>query len=104
MLTANELDDPANARIRAYLHRFRAAAVPDPEHGRWETWMDLLRDRGYPANEGPSAAMNQDLPGGFGTVSSGLIAVPAFPGFGTELRWRHADGPPDKTTFLPVSL
>ena len=47
--------------------------------------------------------MNLDLPNGFGTVSSSLIALPAYSGFGTEPIWLHADGPPDRAPFLPVT-
>ncbi len=103
MLTAGEMDDAASPRIGAYLHRFRASDIPDPGRDRWEAWRRLLADRDYPAAAGPHAAMNLDLPNGFGTVSSSLIALPAYSGFGTEPIWLHADGPPDRAPFLPVT-
>jgi uncharacterized protein with NRDE domain len=103
MLTAGEMDDTASPRIGAYLHRFREARIPDPGQNRWEEWQRLLTDRDYPAVAGPHASMNLDLPNGFGTVSSSLIALPAYPGFGTEPIWLHADGPPDRVPFLPVT-
>jgi hypothetical protein len=103
MLTAGEMDDAASPRIGAYLHRFRASDIPDPGQNRWEEWQRLLAERDYSAEAGPHAAMNLDLPTGFGTVSSSLIALPAYPGFGTEPIWLHADGPPDRAPFLPVT-
>lgn len=104
MLCAAELDDPAHPRIAAWLARFRAAPVPDPGAGWWAAWTTLLADRAYPADAGPVAAVNLDLPGGFGTVSSSLIAVPAALGQGGSPVWLHADGPPDRALFEGVDL
>ena len=103
MLTAGELDDLGNPRIRANLERFRAAATPEPERDRWGEWVSLLGSREYPAHAGPTAAMNLDLRSGFGTLSSSLIALPLGPGPGTDRRWLHADGPPHQAPFRPVA-
>jgi hypothetical protein len=104
MLTASELDDTGNGRIRAYLEPFRRAPVPDPPAGRWDTWKALLADRGYPAEAGARAAMNLDFGQDFGTVSSSLIALPAHSGVCAAPLWLHADGPPDRVPFLPQRI
>jgi uncharacterized protein with NRDE domain len=104
MLTARELDDDSHPRIRLHLPRFRAAAVPDPERGDWAAWRSLLASRIYPKSAGAVAAMNLDLLQGFGTVSSALIALPAYPGLAVKPIWLHADGPPHATPFEVVDL
>jgi len=105
MLSATELEDVGYPRIRDHLQRFRCAEVPDPRHDRWQAWKDLLASRTYPSDADPEAAMNlEELPNGVGTVSSALIAVPAYPGFASPPRWLHAEGPPDRYPFEPVDL
>ena len=46
----------------------------------------------------------QDRADGFGTRSGALIALPAYPGPNALPRWRHAEGRPDRTAFVPVWL
>jgi len=104
MLSATELDDTGYPRIRSHLERFRNAGIPDPQRDDWREWEELLSSRAYPAHADPTAAMSFDLPNGFGTVSSTLIALPAHPGFSTKPQWLHADGPPDRLPFAPVEL
>lgn len=105
MLSDTELDDSGHPRIRSYLQRFRSAEIPDPQHDHWQTWQDLLASRTYSAEADPTAAMNlEERPDGFGTVSSALIAVPAYPGFASLPRWLHAEGPPDRFPFEPIDL
>ena len=102
MLTAQELDDPQSPRIHAYLPRFRAAAVPDPDGDDWSGWSALLADTGAGPDGEEAAAMCFTRPGGFGTVSSSLIALPAI---GSEKPpvWRFAAGRPDRAPWLPLS-
>jgi hypothetical protein len=77
MIASGELDDPASARIRAYLPQFRAAASPDPDAGDWAAWERLLAaEEGDPA-AGPRGAMRFVTDTGFATVSSALIGLPA---------------------------
>lgn len=102
MLTAADLDDPSDPRIRLFLPQFRNAPAPDPEREDWGAWMSLLASRIYPEDLGAKAAMNLELEGDFGTVSSALIGVPRHPGFGAGPCWWFADGQPDKTTFAPI--
>ena len=106
LLSARELDDRCHPRTGVYLPRFRGAATPDPETGNWDDWVALLRSRYYPPELGPKAAMNLDMPSGFGTVSSSLIALPASRNAqsGHKPQWWYAQGSPDETPFMPVAL
>lgn len=104
MLSAGELDDQSQSRIRIFLPRFEKATVPDPAAGTWDDWRNLLASRQYAESDGPHAAMNLDLPNNFGTVSSSLIAVPAYPGFEHKTIWLYADGAPDQAAFAAVSI
>lgn len=98
MLTALELDDDSSPRIKTYLPRFRAAAVPAPEAGDWSGWTALLADGGGGPDGEEAAAMCFTRDSGFGTVSSSLIALPAM---GAEIPpiWRFAAGRPDRTPW-----
>jgi uncharacterized protein with NRDE domain len=105
LLSATELDDPDHPRISLNRPRFLAAPTPLPETDDWTAWRDLLAATDYPESLGPEAAMMLlDRPDGFGTRSSALIALPAYPGHNTRPRWLHADGRPDQTAFVPVAL
>lgn len=104
MLTARELDDDSLARIRLHLPRFRLAAAPRPEAGDWAAWGALLADRRYSERDGPYAALNLDLPNGFGTVCSQLAAVPRYPGPSARPVFLFASGPPDRAPYAPVDL
>lgn len=104
MLSATELNDPGYPRIRTYLDRFRHAETPDPRHADWQAWRDLLACRAYSMEAGPAAAMTLDLDNGFGTVSSALLALPAYPGFESQPHWLHAQGAPDLAPFEPVDV
>lgn len=103
MLASRELDDPGHPRIGYWLPHFREAATPDPEQDDWREWIELLsaRSGGQPTH--PHAAMNMDLPIGFATVSSSLIALPRD-NAGASPIWLYADGAPDQASFLPVDL
>lgn len=102
MLAGTELDDRLHPRIATYLPCFDAAAVPDPEQGDWSAWQRLLASVDDPEQRGPEAAMLQDRADGFGTRSSALIALPAFPGFNSQPVWFHAEGRPDRVAFCEV--
>lgn len=104
MLTAGELDDASQPRIRVHLPRFRAAPPPQPDRSDWESWKPLLASRTHAALDGQETAMNLDLPNGFGTVSSAFLALPRYPGYDRKPLWLFADGPPDRAPFLPVTL
>ncbi len=106
MLTAAELDDAGDARIRGFLPLFKAAAVPEPERDDWSEWIALLQRRDAVCGTDPAAAMNLDQAadaGRFATVASSLIAMPRYPAMGPGPRWLHADGAPDRASFEAVA-
>lgn len=103
MLTAQELDDDASPRIRSYLPRFRAAAIPAPGDDEWSAWASLLADGGNGPDGEEAAAMCFARPGGFGTVSSSLIALPAI-GDDRPPIWRFAAGRPDLAPWRPIPM
>ena len=107
MVTAMERDDPESSRIRFHRPRFLTAAAPDPDLGDWRGWESALASREHEENSGPGGAMFIDpLPGveagGFGTVSSSLIALPAIVRAEQQPIWRFASGPPESWTWQSV--
>lgn len=103
LLSSTELDDPTHPRIAAYHARFAAAAVPDPECGEWAEWRALLGSRTGAERGGVDSAMWLEArEDGFGTCSSALIAVPAYPGFHSQIVWLHAEGGADSEAFRSV--
>lgn len=104
MLTAGDMDDPRVPRTRIYMPQFQGADVPRPESGDWRVWRSLLASRLYPEDAGPRAAMTLDMPGGFGTVCSHLLAMPRHPGFGRDPVFLFAAGPPDRAAFETVAI
>jgi uncharacterized protein with NRDE domain len=103
MLSARELDDESLARVRTFLPQFREAVAPSPGAGDWTEWQRLLGVRAYSEIDGPYAAMSLDLPNGFRTLSSHLIAIPRYPAQVAPV-FLHAEGPPDRAPFVPVAL
>ena len=102
MITAHDLNDPASPRIARYLPLFRAAAPPEPGAGDWSTWSTLMAARDHDARDGPGGALLVAGDGGFGTVSSSLLALGA--GGGEDRVWLFAAGPPGVAGYEPVSL
>jgi hypothetical protein len=102
MITAHDLNDPASPRMARYLPLFRAAPPPDPGAGDWSTWPSLMAARDHDAGHGPEAALLVAGDGGFGTVSSSLMAL----GAGEEGAkvWLFAPGPPGEADYEPLSL
>jgi hypothetical protein len=92
MVTAHDPNDPESPRIARHLPRFQAAEGPEP--GDWKTWPALLADRG---GDGQNQ-LNIDPRGGFGTVCSSLVALPAE----AAPLWLFAAGRPDEAPFQPV--
>jgi len=93
MITAHDPNDLESPRVARHLARFRDAAAPDPQN--WGAWRAILSDRSGPAG----AQMNVVPRGGFGTVCSSLLAIPAA---GKPV-WLFAAGAPDQATFEPVT-
>ncbi len=112
MLTASDLNDRADPCIARFLPAFRAAATPAPaaDGGDWRDWVDLLSQCAPAHADGAArwAAMNLgniQLGGGdYGTCSSSLVAIPAYPGFDAVAVFLHADGRPDRTPFQQVPM
>lgn len=94
MITAHDPNDVDSPRVASHLDRFRRATAPDPDH--WEEWRAILADRSGPAGE----QINVEPRGGFGTVCSSLLAIPAV---GIPV-WLFAAGPPDEALFEAVGL
>jgi len=103
MLTAYDCNDETSPRIRRFLPRFRAAAPPDPDRGDWQAWIDLLADRTGEPEAGPGGAMSIITPGGFGTVSSALLALPAPGEADRRPLWLFAAGRPGEAPYQPVA-
>lgn len=93
MVTAHDPDDVTSPRVARHLPRLRAARAPEP--GDWTAWQAIIADSSGPAGE----QINVVPRGGFGTVSSSLLALPAD---GPPI-WLFAAGPPDRAEFLPVT-
>ena len=102
MLTARELDDASDPRIRHFLPGFRAAPPPDPGTEDWESWQTLLSCNNAPNPEARNSAMCFELDTGFATLSSSLIALPDHPGTGREAIWRFNDRPCNPAGFHPI--
>lgn len=103
MLSARELDDPSSPRIALHRPRFQAVPPPDPENGLWTTWEGLFASTQRLPDAGAAGAMSFDLPSGFGTVSSTLIALPKIGRVGVPPRIRFAAGPPDRTPYTDLA-
>ena len=94
MVTAHDPDDVTSPRVARHLPRLKSARPPDP--GSWEEWRAILSDASGP----PSAQMNVRPRGGFGTVCSSILMLPAA----GAPQWLFAPGPPDAVPFRPVEL
>jgi len=92
MITAHDPNDCDSPRVARHLNRFRNAAAPEPD--RWDEWRAILADR-----SGPAGAQINCVPrGGFGTMCSSLLAIPAAGG----PVWLFAAGAPHEAPFEPV--
>lgn len=92
MVTAHDPNDPDSPRVALHLHRFETARAPEP--GDWAEWKALVADRSGDAGE----QLNVTPRGGFGTVCSSLVALPAQ----ARPIWLFAPGPPHETAFAPL--
>lgn len=105
MFTALDRNDPADPRIAHYLSRFQTATAPNPEDGDWADWQKLL---GSTDGSADARAMSFRLPGGFGTSSAALLALPSptemFRPAGKRPIWLFAAGPPESAPFQPVDI
>lgn len=105
MLTAHDLNDTASKRIRFYRPRFAAASPPDLGRDDWTAWERLLMSDAHEPGGGPADAMRIVTPGGFGTTSSSLIALPAVARKrAAKPVWRFAAAPFESPRYCRVSL
>jgi len=104
MVTAFDANDPADPRIRHFLPRFAAAALPEPEQGRWHEWQALLACREPESGAEASDAMCFALPSGFGTRSGSLLALPSDQQRAHKPQWLATAGTPDATSWQKVPL
>jgi hypothetical protein len=88
MVTAYDPNDPESPRTTRHLPRFQMA---EPS---WDAWLALLSDRGG----GSAEQINVTPRGGFGTVSSSFVCIPAE----GEPVWLFATGAPHEAMFKPV--
>lgn len=93
MITAHDPNDRESPRVALHLARFRNAAAPEPD--QWEAWRTILSDRSGPAG----GQMNVVPRGGFGTVCSSLLAIPAT----GEPVWQFAAGAPHEAPFETIT-
>jgi uncharacterized protein with NRDE domain len=102
MLTAYDLNDPESPRGARHRAAFEAAAPPDPDAGDWSAWQEILAR----SEAGSEAAMTVER-GGFQTVSSSLLALPAAPLSAAERPrrpvWLFAPGRPDRHAYAPLA-
>jgi uncharacterized protein with NRDE domain len=94
MITAHDPNDRESPRVARHLARFQSAAAPEPDD--WNEWRAILADRSGPAGE----QINVVPRGGFGTVCSSLLAIPAI----GDPVWLFASGAPDEAPFERVGL
>jgi hypothetical protein len=104
MLTAGDLNDPADPRIATFLPRFRQVPLPDPAAGDWAAWQALLATRAPQGVRDREAGLTFQLDNGFGTRSSALIALPSMQHAGAPPTFLFAAGPPDSAPYSPVLL
>ncbi len=97
MLTPEGCDVAGAPRVRAYRDDFRAAPAPQPGANDWTSWTALLRREDA---DDPHHAMTVTTRGGFGTVASTLIGIPAPREAAPALL--VAAGPPTRVGYVPL--
>jgi hypothetical protein len=101
MLTAVDRNELAHPRVARHLPRFAAAPPPDPVAGDWAAWIEILAATAGPEPEDAMTIL-PTRPGGFATVSSALIALPARPSRQIRPVFRFAAGRPGEAPYEPV--
>ena len=112
MLTAFELNDRTDPRIRCFLPRFEQAPPPDADHQDWQDWQKLMATTaatGSPAGAtagsmNREAALSFQLDNGFGTRSSALLALPSVDHPELDPVFLFSPGPPGQVPYRPVPL
>ncbi len=106
LIAAGEVNELATPRLALARPRFLAAPAPDPERDDWTGWQELLGDDsvppGAPPGAPPEAALRFRTARGYGTVSSGLIALPAIPTQDRPAVFRYAGWLPEPSPWRNV--
>lgn len=97
MLTARELNDPTSPRIELYRPLFEDSETPDPAGDDWGEWPVLMASRQTATDAFGAMTIVSD--GGFGTLSSSLIALPGPGAPDPKGLWRFAAGRPGETDY-----
>ena len=103
LIAAGDLDDLTTRRLELAKPAFSAWPVPDPDRDDWTGWEALLGSSVAPRGEPATAAMRFRT-GGYGTVSSALIALPSGGDADRPARFRLAGWQPEPTPWREVSL
>jgi Transport and Golgi organisation 2 len=77
IIAAGDLNDLGTRRLELALPAFRGWPVPDPDRDDWSAWESLLSSTRVPPGEPATSAMRFRTDG-YGTVSSGLLALPSL--------------------------
>jgi len=101
MIAAGDIDDLGTRRLELALPAFRAWPIPDPDRHDWAAWETLLGSTRAPPDEPAMAAMRFRTDG-YGTVSSGLIALPAREEVDRRPVFRFAEWLPEATPWRDV--
>jgi Transport and Golgi organisation 2 len=103
LIAAGDIDDLGTRRLELAMPAFRAWPVPRPDQGDWAAWEQLLGSSRAPPGEPATAAMRFRTDG-YGTVSSGLIALPARSEPDLLPVFRFAAWLPQETPWQDISL
>ncbi len=95
MVTARDPNDLTSPRVARHLPRLKAASPPKPPDD-WESWRAIIADR----SGAIESQFTIEPQGGFGTISSSLLALPEI---GAPV-WLFAPEAPDIAAFVPVAL
>ncbi|HEY0421623.1 MAG TPA: NRDE family protein [Acetobacteraceae bacterium] len=104
LVTARDPNDRTDPRIARFRPLFAAAPLPDPERDDWRGWQALLASPEHDRAAGPKGAMAFETPGGFGTRSGTLLALPAVDRPGVPPRLLFAAGRPGTVPWEAVPL
>jgi hypothetical protein len=102
LIAAGDVDDFTTRRLALAMPAFRAWPAPEPDREDWAGWEALLGSTRAPSGEPATAAMRFRA-GGYGTLSSALIALPAG-GVDRSARFRFAAWQPEPTPWREISL
>lgn len=102
VLTALDLNDARDPRIKVQRSRLAAAPAPDPDDGDWFAWETLMASGDAPGE--PHSALCFQWDSGFGTSSSALIALPAPTDAKRQPVFRFAPGPPASAPYQDIPM